>query len=187
MPEKHRLFIASPLGSPLREHLLALCGRRETVAARIPCRCRWVPPEQWHLTWLFLGDVDVSRVPEIQARLAAALSGFRAVQATLEDLALWPNARRANVLVFRMKQTPGLSELYERIRAALPEFKADKPFTPHITLARLKEAVPGGAATFQSEGFQPVEGALGSVVLYRSILGASGAIYRPLWTSNPGG
>jgi 2'-5' RNA ligase len=185
MPEKRRLFIASPLSAPLRESLLTLYEQRELIAAQIPRRIRWVPPEQWHLTWLFLGDVDVGSIPEIRERLAVALSNFQPVHATLEGLTLWPNVRRANVLICRLKHEPSLASLSDIIRKALPEFKADKPFAPHITLARLKEARPGAQGTFHPEVFQTTaEGMLDSVVLYQSTLTAEGAIHQPLWTLN---
>ncbi|HEY9688136.1 MAG TPA: RNA 2',3'-cyclic phosphodiesterase [Coleofasciculaceae cyanobacterium] len=185
MPEKRRLFIASPLAGPLRENLLAVYERRELITAQIPRRIRWVPPEQWHLTWLFLGDVDAGMIPEVQERLASALSNFQPVHAELDDLTLWPNARRANVLICRLKHEPSLASLSEMIRMALPEFKADKPFAPHITLARLKEARPGVQTRFHPEGFQATEGMLDSVVLYQSTLTAEGAIHQPLWTLSP--
>lgn len=50
--ESERIFIALPLPSPVRAVLQTL----EQPLAGV----RWTPPEQWHVTLRFLGDVPAN-------------------------------------------------------------------------------------------------------------------------------
>jgi RNA 2',3'-cyclic 3'-phosphodiesterase len=68
-----RLFIALPLPSDARR---SLWGQLATYRERHRAT-RWLAPEGWHLTLLFLGSVLPARVPELLAIVdrAAARSG----------------------------------------------------------------------------------------------------------------
>src|SRR5512134_3990650 len=58
-----RLFIALPVPADVRRSLwgqLAPCRERHRAV-------RWLSPETWHLTLLFLGSVAEDRVPELAA------------------------------------------------------------------------------------------------------------------------
>ena len=82
--------------------------------------------------------MDAERLAYIQEGLSTALADASLVEAHLNDVVWWPNPRKARLLVCRLEPSPALNQLAQRIRDALPDYPADKPFTPHITLARLK-------------------------------------------------
>jgi 2'-5' RNA ligase len=61
----------------------------------------------------------------------------------------------------------------------------DRPFTPHLTLARAhRDAQPaqlaGLAAALKSEQLTPLAVRLDELVLFRSQLNRGGAVYNPL-------
>lgn len=181
-----RLFVASPLTGQAREALQANYAQRERIAAKMPQRIRWLTPEQWHLTWLFLGSVAGEALPDIQAQLKAGLADMRPMSASLQDIVFWPKPRKPRLIVCRLQPNPKLLRTWEAICKALPNFPPDKPFAPHITLARLKE-IPAETPAIRKPGWvfspiSPSDWLLDEVILYRSRLTPDGAIYETLKT-----
>lgn len=183
MSDPLRLFIASPLRGEAFGALNRLYAQRNQLAARLPWRIKWIPPTQWHLTWLFLGNVEQSRLTAIQTGLRTALSSMPPVEVTLCDAMIWPSVRKARLIVCGLNADPGLSRISDAIRQALPDYPADKPFVPHITLARLKPGFSGLKARLLDWSLPPFSHEswpLGDVVLYSSQLTAAGPVYEAL-------
>ncbi|MBQ4609867.1 MAG: RNA 2',3'-cyclic phosphodiesterase [Clostridia bacterium] len=111
---------------------------------------RYVPPENYHITLAFLGDVPQERLRDAQEVLARCIRSLPAPRMTLGDTGYFGRAQNA-ILIIRVQAEPELSGLHERLvrellAAGLP---ADPgPFSPHITLARHARigALPAGNA-----------------------------------------
>lgn len=107
---------------------------------RLDLPWRWVIPEQIHLTLTFLGHVPAEQVTAIAQAMAWAAQGQTAFPLRAQALGCFPHPSRPRVLWVGLTD-PGqaLAHLYERLTAALiplgfpPE---DRPFHPHLTLAR---------------------------------------------------
>jgi 2'-5' RNA ligase len=170
-----RLFVALALPEGHRQQLSRLChGVRDA---------RWVAHENLHLTLRFIGEVEEPRVAEI----AHALGRVKGEQfkLTLSGIGHFQNGRRIRALWAGTEPCDALVQLQYRIDTALRH--ADLPpdgrrFTPHVTLARLKNGAPhqvGGwieaNALFRADPF-PVD----HFVLFESYLGHTGAIYSPV-------
>lgn len=126
-----RLFIAIELPDHCKRGLGEL-------RAAIP-GVRWVPAEQIHLTLAFLGEVD----EETSGRLAAALARIQAPPFTLSctGTGCFPNRHRPRVLWVGVNPDPGLTGLAAMIHDAVLACgiaQEERPFSPHLTLARLK-------------------------------------------------
>lgn len=182
MSEFLRLFIASPMTGQAREALDHVYNQRQNLAGHLPEHTKWIAPDQWHLTWLFLGNVEASRVNTLRLALRQALVKIESIPLQLEKLVLWPSARKARVLVCQLKPNEYLLQTSTLIREAFTAYPADKPFTPHITLARLKAKPPNPSVIPLDFLMTPVISQLDQVVLYRSHLQASGPVYEPLET-----
>jgi RNA 2',3'-cyclic 3'-phosphodiesterase len=133
-----RLFVAV---APPAEEVAALdaaLGSRDE-------QLRWVPPDQWHLTLVFCGEVAASVVPELTDRLARAAARTPALSLRLSAGGTFPKqAARARVLWVGLDgDMPTLSRLAERCAAAARRCGIDvehRPFRPHLTLARARQA-----------------------------------------------
>lgn len=96
-----------------------------------------VPTENFHLTLLFLGDVETAQVPAI----CAAVDGLRLPSAplrlVLDQLQGWP---RSGVLVLAPRQAPpALRQLVYALQQALLPLgfiEQAREFRPHLTLSR---------------------------------------------------
>jgi 2'-5' RNA ligase len=134
-----RLFVAVVPPPDVVEALAAAVGSRDESL-------RWVPPEQWHLTLVFCGDVEERRVPELSERLGRAAARTSPFPVRLAGVGTFPNqAARARVLWTGLTgDTTSLSRLAERCSAAARRTGIeveDRPFRPHLTLARARRDV----------------------------------------------
>lgn len=170
-----RLFVAIPLPAAVIEELAAIPAQLRPFAPAL----RWSAPESWHITLQFLGAAGQEQYQCAVSRLRQVQS--RPISIRFRELGFFD---RAGVFFAGVAVTPDLLSLHERVIAAtvqcafVPE---DRPFHPHITLARAK----GDAGRRDMERlqrrisrpprFNPF--LAGEFVLFESFLGDSGARY----------
>ena len=104
---------------------------------------KWVRAENLHVTLKFLGETESAKLGALQNVLAAVRSSDP-VNLEFRGLGFFPNEKRPRVLWAGMEASPNLKTLAADIdRAAhrLGFLLEDRPFTPHLTLARF--SLPG--------------------------------------------
>jgi len=131
-----RLFVAVDPPSDVVAALEQALGERDD-------RLRWVPPEQWHLTLVFCGEVDDWRVADLSARLGRAAARTSPFSLRLAGAGTFPKqAAKARVLWVGVGgDVPALSRLAERCAAAARRSGVDvedRAYRPHLTLARAR-------------------------------------------------
>ncbi|MFQ5665739.1 MAG: RNA 2',3'-cyclic phosphodiesterase [Candidatus Binatia bacterium] len=178
-----RSFVAVDVASPMRAELQALQAR----LAALPAEVRWVRPQGLHATVKFLGAVEKLRLEQVRTALVAAVSHQPSLQLRVRGLSVFPSFRRPRVLWVGL-QGKGLAELARSVDEALrplgfaPE---RRPFTPHITLGRVRgmrgwPSLEAVVKTHLEEEFG--ESRVDCLTVYRSTLQPTGALYTPLWT-----
>jgi len=139
-----RAFVALPLPPG---HRAALAGYLETCARLAP-GLRWVPAENLHLTLRFLGATDPERLEALRVELARVrLPGF---ELALGGLGAFGGSSPRVVwlgLAGGEEQARRLAEAVEAACVAAGAAPEERPFRPHLTLARARdrkpEALPG--------------------------------------------
>lgn len=170
-----RLFIAIDLPEDLKQALGRL--RVDIHGAH------WVPVEQIHLTLAFLGEVEESVVECLaEPLMRIQVAGFKL---NFSGFGCFPSRHRPRVLWIGVEPRACLHDLAAKVREAvlacgIPQ--EDRPFSPHITLARLK--FPDNR---ESDAFlnQPQTPNLGPFVvkeftLFQSRLMPQGAVHLPV-------
>ncbi|CAA9309420.1 MAG: 2'-5' RNA ligase [uncultured Microvirga sp.] len=104
---------------------------------------RWVEPDNYHITLRFIGDVDQGMAEDVCSVLG---EGRRRdpVSVTLDGLASF-GGERPRAVFARAAPTNGLAELQaeqERLVRRVGLAPEKRKFTPHVTLARLRDASP---------------------------------------------
>lgn len=126
-----RLFFALPV-SEAQRRALAQWRRGLNLRSGKP-----VPAANFHVTLLFLGDVDAAQVPAICAAVDQLTLPAAAPRLLLDRLQVW---QRASALVLEAQQTPAalLHLVYGLQQALLPlgVEAASRDYRPHLTLAR---------------------------------------------------
>src|SRR5579875_2513407 len=136
-----RTFIAVSLPSGERDALAALESRFAAHRSIV----RWVKSDLLHITIRFLGDVDPARLAfvEAAAREAAAQVGPFFLQ--LDGMGAFPNVRVPSVVWAGLKDNAerrklvDLVEITNRLLADRGFPPENRPFRPHITLARVRD------------------------------------------------
>ena len=145
----------------------------------------WVKPENMHITIRFLGDLGDSGVRRAGESARRGVEALPAFTAKLGAPGAFPAMDQPRVLWV------GLSEGAEQAAAVAKGVNLrlqqdgfgppDKPFRPHITLARVREQARGVEKFRQYAPPPPPEGALlDRIVVMKSDLHPAGARYTAL-------
>jgi 2'-5' RNA ligase len=144
MSERARLFFALDVPKATTEALFQLQASLRPFAERF--EPRFSRREQMHLTLKFLGDVETSHLDELVRITEDCARNHGAFDASFERLTVFPDTRRARVLVVELEPNPRLTTLATELDQAAERFgvaRETRPFRPHLTLARFK--APGNA------------------------------------------
>jgi RNA 2',3'-cyclic 3'-phosphodiesterase len=131
-----RLFIGIGIPLSLSEALAQAAHTLIAPEAQSRTRIAWTRPENLHVTLSFLGQVDPSRLSGIEQALTTIKSNR--LHLHLDGVATFPNA---GILYARVKPSTGLLNLAEQVFRSMEDYgfpREQRPYTPHITLARSK-------------------------------------------------
>jgi 2'-5' RNA ligase len=169
-----RLFVGLDFPWEIREHLALLCGG-------VP-GARWSPVENFHLTLRFIGEVSSPVAEEIDGALAA-LRG-RAFDLVLAGVGTFAKGGQENTLWVGVERNPALEALQAKVETALQRAGCPaerRRFTPHISLARLRDPAQGKLVAFlQSHNLfrtDPIR--IRHFTLFSSRLGKEASVYIP--------
>jgi 2'-5' RNA ligase len=148
---------------------------------------RWVPAEQMHLTLRFFGWLSLADdAASVKVLAAAICSKTSALTLRCKGLGCFPSPRRPRVLwaglAGDIEPVCNLQNQLARMTQAFGEPPDDRPFTPHLTLARFKEPQPLMEKTLEENGGFEIQlpWTVGEVRLMQSHLASSGATYETI-------
>lgn len=159
-------------------------------------RVGWVRPTSMHLTVRFLGDMPEESTESLRAAIQQAVSAHQAIPIPLERLGVFPRLQQPRVLWVgpsesweqsaEAKRLTALHRAIEDCCQAADFAPEGRPFSPHLTLARIKEGERQvGQALAQCGAMEQAVmiGALtvGAITLMKSELRPTGSLYTKLW------
>lgn len=174
-----RLFIAIDISDEVRtlidEHIEGLKKLQNKSV-------RWERADKIHLTLKFLGDTAVLKVPQIEASLSEAASNHHCFDLTAQGTGVFPTQQKARVLWIGLNQSENLAQLHAGIENRLESIdipKEDRRFSPHFTIARIRDARQAKPVTEHhlASGFGPIIFPVNEITLYESKLLPSGSTY----------
>lgn len=124
-----------------------IAGRVEMLRGGLS-GARWIDPENYHLTLRFIGDVSGSTARDIAGLLERVKrKPFDVALTGLDSF----GGRKPRAVIMRAEPSPGLMALqyeHEQLiqRAGLPP--EQRKFTPHLTVARLRDIRPQAVANY---------------------------------------
>ncbi|MDH6133956.1 2'-5' RNA ligase [Kitasatospora sp. MAA4] len=146
-----RLFVAVlPPAGVLRELAAVLAPLHALPGAD---RWRWTSHDSWHLTLAFLGEVAPEQLPELEAGLARAAARHPAHRLRLADggrfgdRALWVGVAGGTRVLRALAED--VQQAAEEAGCGAPD--DDRPFRPHLTLARASHGRLGEAAALLAD------------------------------------
>lgn len=138
---------------------------------------KWVPAENYHITVLFLGDIDGSEESLITG-LLDTLPELNQTDAEITGVVRFPPSGSPRVIAGGVGQGGELcSQIYRLTAGMLPGYAERRRYTPHVTLGRVRR---GSRPTGPYLITKKVAFRISRLVLYESILGSGGARYREI-------
>ena len=174
-----RLFIAIDLPDEILQNLEELLNKLRPTA-----RINWSPPSNLHITTKFIGEWPENRLDELTAALGG-LASRPAIPMAIRRLGFFPNPHSPRVFWCGI-EAPGLEAFaadIDRITASLGIAGEARAFSPHLTLARIKERLDlqplrEAIAALPSLDFGRLDAR--SFFLYQSKLRPTGSVYTKL-------
>ena len=179
-----RLFIGIPIQSG------KVLQVRETWIAdekSDPDVLKWVNPENWHVTLIFLGNTMETIIPQILELIERLFAGIQSFSTNLNGAGVFPNSNNPKVFWLGIENLQLLIPAQIRLADALKQegFSLDnKPLKPHLTLARIKNSATRimiDSLIDRYEDFNFGSVTIDRVILYESISTPDGPVYKPLF------
>jgi 2'-5' RNA ligase len=182
-----RLFVAVELDPSVIRTLAAFNATLRTRAHTLAptARIGWVAPEQLHVTSRFIGEVNDGRAAAVAGALLQELA-VDAFDLVVQGAGAFPERGAPRVLWAGIGDgVEGLTAVEAQVSdrlLACGVAREDRPYRPHVTLARVREPVGlRSSALFdalddQRFGTTRVE----AITLFQSRTSPKGAVYTPL-------
>jgi len=182
-----RAFIAVQLSDELKRQIGSV---QEELRRELAGRIGWTNPNSIHLTLKFLGDIRESQIQPLQGVLQRAAAPAQPFSLEARGVGAFPNPRAPRVIWLGLVGGSGEMGALRRLQAEIENGTAElgfqkeaRAFTPHLTLARIRDRVDQGVldkilAANQNRAVGRFTAA--SVGLIRSELRPSGTVYTTL-------
>jgi RNA 2',3'-cyclic 3'-phosphodiesterase len=195
-----RAFFAVELSQELRTKLATLQQElKQSIEPEMKrgTRISWVQPASLHLTIKFLGEMDEQVIDPLRVAVEEAIGSQTAVNVPLERLGGFPRPQSPRVLWVGPSEhwekgidAKRITEIYATIEQACEDLRflrEPKPFSPHLTVARIKTGERHVGVSLAQSGVLDRPLLLGtlaveSIALMRSELKPTGSVYTKLWS-----
>lgn len=187
-----RTFIAIEFPATIAEQLATTIDTLQQYLQEqnAPACLRWSPVQNIHLTLRFLGDTTPTQVQTLATGLRDAVRGYPPFEVTLGEIGGFPTLRQPRVVWVKiggaLSQLHALQASVEQAAQVAGFAAEERPFSAHVTLARLQRNRSWTQSKRVGELLQEysVEKRMTfqvkEVVHMQSELRPSGAVYTPL-------
>jgi len=143
---------------------------------------------QLHFTLIFLGEINEMMLDSIKSKLVDMK--FDPIQVTYMGIGAFPSFKSPRVIWIGVDNAsaPRLIQLAKEVETRLGTlgFRSDKPFTPHITLFRVKDRIKNVESIMGYENKVFGDDLLSEVKVKKSDLMPNGPVYSDLLTIKGG-
>jgi len=151
---------------------------------------KWVAPENLHFTIKFLGEISDAEAETVKRCMGKVAEDLTQFELTLEGVGFFPTAERPRIVWIGTdggcEQLLEVNQLIESCLELEGFDRDDKPFSPHLTIGRVKKhkklILPDRAPNFDAVTFEA-----GGISLVKSVLTPQGPIYETLYERQVGG
>jgi len=181
-----RVFIAIDIDEKTRS---AIADVQQQLNAKVDIKkgdVKWVEPKNIHLTLKFLGEIDDSKLPEIQEITKDVAEVHKNFALDIESVGSFGGRSAKVVWIGAGKGADELIVLQKDLDGRLEQSgypKEDREFSAHLTICRVRNPKAGfklAEATKQFEKLKLGSISAGAVCVYQSQLTPQGPIYTQL-------
>lgn len=179
---KTRTFIGVDVGAEVRDSAATL----QKELARACDGVNWVTTDNFHVTLLFVGDVDDTDLHAICRAVKSVAATEPQFDLVVSGVGAFPNARRPKVLWGAVSEgAESLQRLYTGIEEHLLNLRCyraeERGYTPHLTLGRITTPEAGFAAAAElpkHDAWDAGRVRVSEVLVFSSEMERDGPVYR---------
>lgn len=180
MPEI-RAFLAIDLDDDLKPNINKVIKEFKKTNANI----KYVDLANLHLTLKFFGDIDTEGIDLLSQKISGVVSQFEPFDIKIKGCGAFPNNNHIKVIWVGLEEDDILRDLHDKLDVEFKKlgFEADKKFSSHLTIGRMKSAKNKNdvKSTIESLGDVEIgEMKVEKIILKKSTLKASGPIYEDI-------
>ena len=135
-----RVFIALELPTAVKQALQVPLQHLQDTLPRNAVK--WVMPESTHITLKFLGEITPDTLAKVKQASARAVQASRPFELCAEQVGCFPNVKRPRVVWIGLNgELQPLHMLRDQVEAEIAPLgfpTEERPFSPHLTLGRIK-------------------------------------------------
>ena len=169
-----RCFIGINLPEDVREKVLSV----QDFLKKLNLNCKFVEPENFHISLSFLGEISEGGANEISIKLNGVCKRYLKFSLTMSSIILIPDPNFIKVIALGVTDQSGTLSVLSR--SVKNEIGGDmKP--PHITLCRVKARIDKDVVSkIKTATITPIEMKVNSICIVRSELLERGPVYTTI-------
>jgi len=181
-----RTFLAIDLPSDMHK---TIAQKQECLRRQLP-HINWVKSENLHITLKFLGDTPEMKINDLKQVVQQAVKNISPFVITVRGFGVFPDKRAPRTIWTGIdSDQSALENLASQVESSVISLdfpKENKPFRPHLTLARIKKDNREIGQAIDKSGVLTDPFIFGrllveQVTLFKSDLRPTGSVYTKLW------
>ncbi|MCD6468613.1 MAG: RNA 2',3'-cyclic phosphodiesterase [Thermoplasmata archaeon] len=151
-----------------------------------PAQLKIVEPKNVHLTLKFLGNTEEEIVPDLEKVMRQSVEGVSSFEVNLHGVGVFPNENYITVIwvgIEKGQELVSIAGKLDELLQSLGYKRERRPFSPHLTVARVKHVKDKDALVSLLKKYSEVEFGeinVDSIKLKKSVLTPKGPIYTTL-------
>ncbi len=145
---------------------------------------KWEGKDKLHITLKFLGDTDVSLIPEIKNRLKRISQTQNKIETCFEKFGIFYRNNKPKIFWIGLEKNEKINQLQKQIDESISElgFEIEKrKFHPHLTLMRVRGKENFTALNkIKKTQIEPIHFKVNQISLIKSDLKPTGSVYTTL-------
>lgn len=180
-----RVFLAFAISPKVRQEIDYLQAELVKIAPKLLGRIRWVNGADAHITTHFFGDLESSQIDLVKQAVLGSVKTCAPFSFVLGKVAGFPGLNFLQTLVVEVNEPGGdestvlQADICRKLYEAGVPFD-EKPWRPHLTMGRIKNASSENFMALANFKVEPVELGVSSIELIASELTPSGPKYTVL-------
>lgn len=176
---KKRLFIGLGFSSKFAKELEPWVKKIKKTADQKEIGLKWTVPENYHITLVFLGDTPEEEIPLIHEKMKIAADLHSSFSLKIRSVGGFPSLQSARVLYVGVQRSQAILDLQSELERQFksPE-EVEHDYTPHLTLARLRNPRSCRDLLSPFEHMDLGKQEVNEIVLFSSVLAGSFPVYE---------
>jgi 2'-5' RNA ligase len=176
---QQRLFIGLGFSKKFARDLDPWVKKIRKTADHKEMDLKWIPPENYHITLVFLGNTAEELIPEIESKMHQIANQHQSFNLKIRGLDGFPNVQQARVLYLGVQRSQNILDLQSHLESDLQNpADIEQDYTPHLTIARLRNPKSCRDLISPFEHLDLGKQEVTEIILFNSVMAGAFPVYE---------